>query len=88
MDTDFNPNHFIQYFQKLSVEQSDNSQWRFCLEMAESWLAYCQKTDLSQTDINSFIQRVDASPYSGSGLLDMMLQFKGWAKKKGFKVDL
>ena len=50
------------------------------------WFALIDRSDISQSDIDAFVVRLNEESDAGSGWCDLGLRFRGWARTKGFKV--
>lgn len=80
------PEQLREYFASVSAAHPEDVHWRNGVEMAERWFAYCRRDDVSQAEIDQFIHRMQQEPNHGSGWFDLLLQFKWWARQKGFRV--
>lgn len=76
------PEQFLQYFEDAARE-SDDPHWRNGVETCTRWLALTDGL-VTQTEIDQLIARLDAEPDPGTGWVDLDLQFRAWARDRGF----
>ncbi len=80
------PKRFHEYFLSRAAKEPRDPHWRNGVAMCDRWLALMARSDVSQTEIDAFIQRLDTEPDCGTGWVEMGLRFRAWARKKGFKI--
>jgi hypothetical protein len=74
----------LRYFEGVAGEYPD-PQWRNGAEMCRQWLRLMSGAP-TQQDVDEFVRRLDAEQSPGSGWLDLGMQFRAWARARGFKV--
>ncbi len=79
------PRQFRQYFSRVNA-QYPGQHWENGVMMSDWWLRLEAAESVTQAEIDSFIQRLQAEPDPGSGWLDLYHQFKHWANQRGFKA--
>lgn len=74
----------LRYFESIDREYP-GEHWRNGAEMCRRWLQLLAD-GATQTDIDQFVARLESEPGSGSGWLDLGMQFRHWARSQGFKA--
>jgi len=72
----------LRYFEGFG-RQYAGEQWRHGAELCRRWLTFAAGTP-TQADINEFVARLEVEPHTGSGWLDLGMQFRHWARSRGF----
>ena len=80
------PEQLRSYFAGVSARNPDQPHWTNGVMMCDWWLRLCAAASVTQTEIDSFIRRLDDEKDNGTGWLDLGLQFKHWARGRGFGV--
>jgi hypothetical protein len=75
------------YFASVSAEYPEDAHWRNGVEMCDWWLRLCNSSSVGQADIDMFIKRLSEEKDAGSGWLDLGMQFRHWAKLRGFEYE-
>ncbi len=70
----------------MSAEHSQDPHWANGVTMCDWWLRLRAETSVTQAEIDSFIKRLAEEKDSGTGWIDLGLQFKHWARGRGFRV--
>jgi hypothetical protein len=78
------PAELLGYFEFVGGKNPDNH-WRNGADMCRWWLAFIAN-GATQTDIDKFVARLESEPNSGSGWLDLGMQFRHWARTQGFNA--
>ena len=76
-------NELLQYFEGVNREYP-GEHWRNGAEMCRRWLLLADVPGVSQVDIDAFVARLRSEPNPGSGWTDLGMQFKYWARTRGF----
>ena len=74
----------LRYFERVDREYPD-AHWRKGAEMCRRWLHLTCRS-ASQQDVDEFVRDLSAERSPGSGWLDLGMQFRAWARDRGFKV--
>ena len=74
----------LRYFEGVEREHPD-PHWRSGAEMCQQWLRL-MSGPLTQEDVDKFVRRLAAEKNPGSGWLDLGMQFRAWARDRGFKA--
>lgn len=74
----------LRYFEDVEREYPD-PHWRNGAEMCRQWLCLTSGP-LTQEDVDEFVRKLVAEQNPGSGWLDLGMQFRAWARDRGFKV--
>ena len=74
----------LRYFEGVDGEYPD-PHWRKGAEMCQRWF-HLSSGPVSQQDVDEFVRELSAEPSPGSGWLDLGMQFRAWARDRGFKV--
>jgi len=80
------PERLRSYFAGVSAMNPGQPQWTNGVMMCDWWLRLCTAASVTQIDIDLFIRRLDEEKHKGSGWIDLDLQFKHWARGRGFVV--
>lgn len=76
------PEQLLHYFEAVARKSGDPRS-RNGAEMCARWLALIDRF-VTQAEIHQFLERLSAEPDPGTGWLDLELQFRAWARDKGF----
>jgi hypothetical protein len=74
----------LRYFEGVDREYP-GQHWRNGAEMCRRWQALLTGHP-TQADIEDFVTRLEAEPNYGSGWLDLGMQFRHWARSRGFRA--
>jgi hypothetical protein len=74
----------LRYFEGVDREYPE-AHWRRGAEMCRQWLRLTSGP-VTQRDIDEFVGKLDGEQSPGSGWLDLGMQFRSWARDRGFKV--
>ena len=80
------PEQLRSYFASVSAEHPEDPHWANGLMMCDWWLRLRAAATVTQPEIDSFIKRLAEETDSGTGWLELGLQFKHWARGQGFGV--
>lgn len=75
----------LAYFDRLSNEQSD-PQYSIGAAMTREWLVLKHQGSISQTEFDSFLQRLEDIEPPGSGYFDLWIRVRHWAYEAGLDV--
>ncbi len=75
----------LAYFERLSNEQPD-SQYSIGAAMTREWLVLQHRGSVSQTEFDSFLQRLEDIESPGSGYYDLWIRVRHWAYEGGLEV--
>ena len=78
------PAELLRYFEAVAQTESD-PYWRKGVEMCQRWLKLAAGP-VSQGAVDEFLDELKAERNPGSGWLDLGMQFRAWARDRGFKV--
>ena len=78
------PNELLAYFEDVNREYP-GQHWQDGAEMCRQWLQLITSSS-TQIDIDQFTKRLDSEKNPGSGWVDLGLQFRHWARSRGFVV--
>lgn len=73
----------LQYFEGVNW-QDPGDHWRDGAEMCRRWLCLLSAEDVSQRDVDTFIARLRMEPNRGTGWIELDIQFRHWARSRGF----
>ena len=71
----------LRYFEGVGREYPSNH----CRNGCQRWQALLAGQP-TQADIDVFVARLEAEPSGGSGWLDLGMQFRHWARQRGFRA--
>jgi hypothetical protein len=74
----------LRYFEGVDREHP-GPHWQNGAEMCRRWLGLLAGNP-SQADIDAFVARLEVEPNCGSGWLDLGMQFRHWARSRGFRA--
>lgn len=72
----------LRYFEGVSREHA-GEHWHNGVEMCRRWLQLIA-TGATQIDVDEFVARLQSEKDHGSGWVDLGLQFRHWARSRGF----
>lgn len=75
----------LVYFERLRRGSSDPRGARGA-EMCRRWMTLQERGEVSQNDIDAFLAGLEAEPEPGSGWMDLGMQFRHWARTRGFQA--
>jgi hypothetical protein len=73
----------LNYFEDVNREDPDEH-WQNGADMCRRWLALADATAVSQAEIDDFVAQLKAEPKPGTDWIDLGMQFKHWARSRGF----
>ena len=74
----------LRYFEGVDREYP-GEHWRNGAAMCRRWQELLSGQP-AQADIDAFVARLEAEPNYGSGWLDLGMQFRHWARQRGFRA--
>ena len=74
----------LRYFEDVDGEYPD-PHWRRGAEMCREWLRL-MSGPVAQQDVDDFVRRLTSEPSPGSGWVDLDMQFRAWARDRGFQA--
>jgi hypothetical protein len=74
----------LRYFERVDSAYPD-PHWRRGAEMCREWIRLTSGP-VTQQDVDEFVRLLNSEASPGSGWLDLGMQFRGWARDRGFKV--
>ena len=74
----------LRYFEGVAREYPD-AHWERGAEMCRRWLHFISAS-ATQQGVDEFVRALSAGQSPGSGWLDLGMQFRAWARDRGFEV--
>jgi hypothetical protein len=78
------PDELLGYFAGVNRDYPAK-QWEAGVELCHWWLRLLAE-GATQPEIDRFVARLESEPCTGSGWLDLGMQFRHWARSSGFNV--
>ncbi len=75
----------IRYFEGVERE-SPGKHWRNGAAMCRRWRTMLTGQP-TQVDIDEFVARLEAEPNYGSAWLELTMQFRHWARRRGLRAS-
>ena len=72
----------LEYFESVNREYPSRH-WRDGAEMCRRWRGLIS-SGATQADVDEFVARLESEKDCGAGWLDLGLQFRHWARSRGF----
>jgi hypothetical protein len=79
------PHELLRYFEGVDHAYPD-PHWKNGAIMCRRWIQLAESQAIHQEQIDSFVRRLGEEEHSGAGWLDLGLQFRHWARLRGFKA--
>ena len=68
----------LGYFERMGSDEG--------AELCRRWLDLQGRSAVSQGDIDAFLARLERAREPGSGWMDLGMQFRHWARTRGFEA--
>jgi hypothetical protein len=78
------PEQLRRYFVSVGAEHPEDAHWSNGVMMCDWWLRLMPAASVSQAEIDSFSTRLAQEKDFGSGWIDLGMQFRHWARDRGF----
>jgi hypothetical protein len=74
----------LRYFEAVGKAYPSDDHWRNGAEMCRKWHLLLTADHQTQAEVDALLKRLESEPEPGSGWYDLNLQFRHWARSRGF----